>query len=100
MTAAEFWDSTPREFATFLKAATQRLQEGFREARYAAWMQVSYANRKRLPTLASILEIPHERRRGRRASWRDQLAQVSAIHTLLTGKLVPEPVRRVLDTKE
>ncbi|MCL4822569.1 MAG: hypothetical protein KJ067_25885 [Vicinamibacteria bacterium] len=99
MTAAEFWDSTPRELATFLAAATQRLQEDFRLARYAAWVQVSYAKRSRLPPLASVLEMPAGRRRGR-ASWRDQLAQVSAIHTLLTGRVVPDSVRRVLDSKE
>ncbi|MCL4822035.1 MAG: hypothetical protein KJ067_23145 [Vicinamibacteria bacterium] len=99
MTAAEFWDSTPRELATFLAAATQRLQEGFRLARYGAWMQASYGKRSRLPPLASVLDLPAEGRRGR-ASWRDQLAQVSAIHTLLTGKVVPESVRRVLDSKE
>lgn len=93
MTAAEYWDSTPRELASFLAAATQRLQEEFRMARYTAWMTVQYTRRGQ-PPLERVLAIPDRRPRSR--SWRDQLGQAVAIYTLLTGKVAPEGVRRSL----
>ena len=88
MPAAEFWDSTPRELATFFEAASARQAEQFRLARYLAWMILYYDRARQPPPLERALGLPGQERAARPdTSWTDQWNQLRAIYVLCTGQI-------------
>jgi hypothetical protein len=87
MPAAEFWDSTPRELATFLAAASARQADQYRLARYLAWMILYYDRLRQPPPLERALDPPERSAARPAASWTDQWNQLRAIYVLCTGQI-------------